>query len=257
MKMAKGGVLPGYENPVPTQENMKKSSKSTKQIPSEGSSNVFDGNPLRGDDEVAGEYGTYSGCKTLTPSIYSIPGAVVQGNPSITGNGKGVLVSHFPIVPSIEFAGGISFTVPQNYIVKMNVTIRGYVDQFATDQGLLPPQPSQPYEDNMLVTLEAGDYFDMAAGNGGMQVNIVRNQRNYVNKGDIDTIVNSFHYGYSASFNISEVKECSSGEGGSMTDDTDIDDDDSPSIPMTADQRFLLIGALVIGIGSKMIIKRN
>ncbi len=109
----------------------------------------------------------------------------------------------------------------------------------------------------MLVTLEAGDYFDMSAGTSGMQVNIVRNQRNYVNKGDIDTIVNSFHYGYSVAIKILEVKKCSSGEGGPMgNDDTDIDDDDSPSIPMTDDQRFLLIGALVIGIGSRMIIKR-
>ena len=33
--------------------------------------------------------------------------------------------------------------------------------------------------------------------------------------------------------------------------------DSEPSIPMTADQRFLLIGALVIGIGSRMIIKRE
>ena len=33
--------------------------------------------------------------------------------------------------------------------------------------------------------------------------------------------------------------------------------DSKPSIPMTADQRFLLIGALVIGIGSRMIIKRG
>ena len=195
MKLAKGGVLPGYKNPIPTQENIKKSSKSTKQIPSEGTSNVFDGDPLRGDDEVNQQYGSYSGCETLTRSINSIPGLVIQGNPSITGNGKGVLVSHFPIVPSIEFVGAMSFTVPQNYIVKMKVQVRGYVDQFATQQGLLPPQPSQPYEDNILVTLEAGDYFDMSAGNGGMQVNIVRNQRDYVNKGDINTIVNSFHTG--------------------------------------------------------------
>jgi len=33
--------------------------------------------------------------------------------------------------------------------------------------------------------------------------------------------------------------------------------DSKLSIPMTADQRFLLIGALVIGIGSRMIIKRD
>ena len=32
--------------------------------------------------------------------------------------------------------------------------------------------------------------------------------------------------------------------------------DSKPSISMTDDQRFLLIGALVIGIGSRMIIKR-
>ena len=41
-------------------------------------------------------------------------------------------------------------------------------------------------------------------------------------------------------------------------DDTTTDDDDSSnSIPMTANQRFLLIGALVIGIGSRMIIKKD
>ena len=41
-------------------------------------------------------------------------------------------------------------------------------------------------------------------------------------------------------------------------DDTPQDNGDSkPSIPMTADQRFLLIGALVIGIGSRMIIKKD
>ena len=41
-------------------------------------------------------------------------------------------------------------------------------------------------------------------------------------------------------------------------DDATTDDDDSrPSIPMTANQRFLLIGALVIAIGSRMIIKRD
>ena len=41
-------------------------------------------------------------------------------------------------------------------------------------------------------------------------------------------------------------------------DDTPQDNGDSkPSIPMTADQRFLLIGALVIAIGSRMIIKRD
>ena len=33
-------------------------------------------------------------------------------------------------------------------------------------------------------------------------------------------------------------------------------DDTTPSMGMTDDQRFLLIGALVIGIGSRMIIKR-
>ena len=36
----------------------------------------------------------------------------------------------------------------------------------------------------------------------------------------------------------------------------DSQSDSKPSIPMTADQRFLLIGALVIGIGSRMIIKK-
>ena len=42
------------------------------------------------------------------------------------------------------------------------------------------------------------------------------------------------------------------------TSDTQPDNGDSrPSIPMTADQRFLLIGALVIAIGSRMIIKRD
>jgi hypothetical protein len=47
-------------------------------------------------------------------------------------------------------------------------------------------------------------------------------------------------------------------ENDTNTDDDDDDDDDSrPSIPMTADQRFLLIGALVIAIGSRMIIKKD
>ena len=42
------------------------------------------------------------------------------------------------------------------------------------------------------------------------------------------------------------------------TSDTQPDNGDSrPSIPMTADQRFLLIGALVIAIGSRMIIKKD
>lgn len=35
------------------------------------------------------------------------------------------------------------------------------------------------------------------------------------------------------------------------------EDTSTPSMGMTDDQRFLLIGALVIGIGSRMIIKRN
>ena len=160
MSYAKGGVLPGYQNPVPTQENMKKS-RTTKQIAS-----------------------PYT-------SVTQVQAAYKNG----------------------EISYNEAYQILRNQF--------GMSDGDATD----------------ILTVEVasceGEYVPPI---GPEQIPGDFDGDGIPNEQDCD------HY---------VVQEDS-------TSDTQPDNGDSrPSIPMTANQRFLLIGALVIAIGSRMIIKRD
>ncbi|REK51781.1 MAG: hypothetical protein DWQ49_13945 [Bacteroidetes bacterium] len=164
MSYAKGGVLPGYQNPVPTQENMNKSSRGTRQMAPPKYNSVSE------------LLDAYRKCK--------------------------------------EPYGGAYYLLTTQFAMS---------DKDATDLLSDITTNCEPCEGEYVPPIGPEQIPGDFDGDG------------IPNEQDCD------HY----------VVQ----EDDATTDDDD--DDSSASIPMTDNQRFLLIGALVIAIGSRMIIKRD
>jgi len=217
-----------------------------------GSTNEFDGNPLRGDSEVDKIYGEYRDCVQLPLSFYEIPTIVFQNKIKLSNNAQEAYVGEFD-------QGAMTFTVEKGYVVRMTVSVGA--TPVSPVPPNYPPQPPRRFKDSMSVTLEEGDSFIMGAGPGKLQLSIIRNQREYVNQGDIDSMVNSYNGQlFWAKAELTLLKKCV--KLGESTIPEGGDDDGQATIGggmfvFTDDQRFLLIGMGVLAFGSRYIIKRG
>jgi len=218
----------------------------------EGGVNEFDGNPLRGDNEVNQIYGVYDDCVQLPLSFSDIPTAVFQNKIRLTNNAQEAYVGEAD-------QGAMTFTVEKGYVIGMNVTVGA--SPVSPEPPNYPPQPPRRFRDSMNVILEEGDSFLMAAGTGKLQLSIIRNQREYVNQGDIDSMVSSYNGRlFWAEAKLTLLKKCK--KLGQSTIPEGGDDDGQATIGegmfvFTDDQRFLLIGMGVLAFGSRYIVKRG
>ncbi len=225
----------------------------TKQLPGNGGAkpppqNVFDGNPLRGDSDADKIYGEYRDCVQLPLSFAEIPTAVFQNSVKLSNNAQTAYVGE-------RDQGALTFTVEKGYVIRMKVTVGA-----SSPQPLRPNYPPHPFRDSMSVTLEEGDSFLMAAGTGTLQLSIIRNQREYVNQGDLNSMVNAYNgQGFYAQAELTLLKKCV--KLGESIPDTSDDDNagvvDEGIFVFTDDQRFLLIGMVMLAFGSRYIIKRG